>query len=63
MLDLRLPSGIFFALTGVILVVHSVILPGLRAPMTEANVNLYSGLVMLVFGGLLLTLAARGRRA
>jgi hypothetical protein len=63
MLDLRLPSGIFFALTGAILIVHSLVLPGLRAPMTNANVNLYSGLVMLVFGAALLLLAARSRRA
>jgi hypothetical protein len=63
MLDLRVPSGVFFALTGAILMVHSMILPGLRAPMTDANVNLYSGVVMLGFGALLLALAARGRRA
>ena len=63
MLDLRVPSGVFFALTGAILMVHSMILPGLRAPMTDANVNLYSGVVMLAFGALLLALAARGRRA
>jgi len=35
MLDLRIPSGVFFALTGAILIVHSMILPGLRAPMTN----------------------------
>jgi hypothetical protein len=63
MLDLRLPSGIFFALTGAILIVHSLIFPGLRARMTDANVNLYAGLAMLIFGGLLLGLAARSRRA
>lgn len=63
MLDLRVPSGIFFALTGAILIVHSMIFPGLRAPMTDANVNLYSGVVMLGFGALLLALAARSRRA
>jgi hypothetical protein len=63
MLDLRLPSGIFFALTGAILIVHSLIFPGLRARMTDANVNLYAGLAMLIFRGLLLGLAARSRRA
>ena len=63
MLDLRLPSGVFFALTGAILIVHSMILPGLRAPMSDANVNLYSGVVMLAFGAVLLGLAARSRRA
>lgn len=63
MLDLRLPSGIFFALTGAILIIYSVVSPALRAPMSSANVNLYSGLVMLAFGALLLALAGRSRRA
>jgi len=63
MLDLRVPSGVFFAIAGAILIVHSMILPGLRAPMTDANVNLYTGAVMLGFGALLLALAARSRRA
>jgi hypothetical protein len=31
--------------------------------MTNANVNLYSGVVMLAFGACLLALAARSRRA
>ena len=35
--------------------------PGNQAPLQEANVNLYSGLVMLVFGGFLLLLARRAR--
>ncbi len=63
MLDLRLPSGIFFALTGAILIIYSIAAPGLRAPMTPANVNLYAGLVMFVFGAFLLALAGRSRRA
>jgi hypothetical protein len=35
--------------------------PDTRAPLTEANVNLYCGLVMLAFGGLMLGLAWRAR--
>ena len=61
MLDLRLPSGLFFVLTGLILIVVGFGDP--RAAMTEANVDLYAGIVMLVFGGILLLLAARSRRA
>ncbi len=30
--DLRIPSGVFFALTGAILIVYSMILRGLCAP-------------------------------
>jgi hypothetical protein len=58
MLDLRIPSGLFFAALGVILV----LMPDLRAPLTVGNVNLYSGVFMLVFGGALLGLAWRGRK-
>ncbi|MCU1328967.1 MAG: hypothetical protein JWN34_4337 [Bryobacterales bacterium] len=61
MLDLRQPSGIFFSITGAILVGVSFTNP--HAAMTDANVDLYTGLAMLVFGGILLALAYRGRRA
>ena len=58
MLDLRIPSGLFFAALGVILV----FMPDLRAPLTVGNVNLYSGVFMLLFGGALLGLAWRARK-
>jgi len=61
MLDLRLPSGFFFAITGLILVATSFTQP--RAAMTEANVDLYTGLVMIAFAAILLLLALRSRRA
>jgi hypothetical protein len=59
MLDLRQPSGFFFAITGLILVAVSFTSP--HAAMTDANVDLYTGLAMVVFGGALLLLAYRGR--
>lgn len=59
MLDLRLPSGLFFAITGLILVVLGVASPGTRAAMTDANINLWAGAVMLTFGAVLLLLARR----
>jgi hypothetical protein len=62
MLDLRIPSGLFFAALGVILIAQSFISPGLRAPLTVGDVNLYSALFMLAFGGVLLLLARRGRK-
>ncbi len=62
MLDLRLPSGLFFAITGILLIVYSLIDTS-RAPMTAANVNLYVGAVMTAFGLLLLLLARRGKKA
>ena len=59
MWDLRTPSGWFFAILGLILCAVGVLFPGLRAPLTQANVNLYTGIAMLLFGGMLLWLARR----
>jgi hypothetical protein len=62
MLDLRQPSGLFFAITGLLLVIDSLI-DNTRAPMTTANINLYVGAIMTAFGLLLLLLARRGKKA
>jgi hypothetical protein len=59
MMDLRLPSGLFFTLLGLILVGMGVFAPETRAALTEVNVNLYTGLAMLVFGAFLLIMAKR----
>jgi hypothetical protein len=59
MMDLRLPSGLFFALMGVLLLAMGGLAPGARAPLSDANVNLYCGAVMLIFGGILLWLSRR----
>ena len=58
MLDLRIPSGWFFAIVGLILCGLGAF-SGARAALTDVNVNLYCGLVMLSFGALLLILARR----
>jgi uncharacterized membrane protein len=62
MLDLRIPTGWFFAIVGIILVTTGIFVPGERAALTEANVNLYCGLVMLAFGAVMLTLARRSAK-
>ena len=59
MLDLRIPTGWFFAIIGILLIGMGVFSPGERAALTEANVNLYCGIVMIAFGGLMLGLARR----
>jgi hypothetical protein len=59
MLDLRLPAGLFFGAVGLILTVSGLINPTNLAPLTPVNVNLYAGVVMLVFGTFLLVLARR----
>jgi len=62
MLDLRVPSGLFFLILGAIVLAVGLLQPDLRAPLTDVNVNLYSGLTMVVFGGFLLLLARRAVR-
>jgi len=58
-MDLRFPSGLFFTLLGLILTVMGLLSPGVRAPLTDVNVNLYAGITMLAFGAVLLLLARR----
>lgn len=58
MRDLRTPIGLFFALAGVILAVTGVVTEN-RAPLETANVNLYCGVSILIFGGVMLWLARR----
>jgi hypothetical protein len=59
MLDLRIPSGLFFAAIGIILLAMGLLNPEGRAPLTTTNINLYAGAVMLGFGALLLLLSRR----
>ncbi|HSB15466.1 MAG TPA: hypothetical protein VLE22_13490 [Bryobacteraceae bacterium] len=59
MWDLRTPSGWFFVILGVILCAVGIVSPGARAPLTDVNVNLYAGISMLLFGGILLWMARR----
>ena len=61
MLDLRIPTGAFFLLVGIILSGMGLFEPGARASLTDANVNLYCGAAMIGFGAILLALAWRGR--
>jgi hypothetical protein len=62
MLDLRVPSGCFFTVLGLILLGMGIFAPDTRAALSDANVNLYSGLSMLVFGLFMLMLAWRASR-
>jgi ABC-type antimicrobial peptide transport system permease subunit len=62
MLDLRVPSGWFFTVLGLILLGMGIFAPETRATLSDANVNLYSGLAMLVFGLFMLFMAWRASR-
>ena len=59
--DLRVPTGLLFSLLGILLLIYAVVRPGERAPLTEINLNLWCGMVLLVFGGVLLWLSRRAR--
>jgi len=59
MWDLRTPSGMFFALLGLILVMTGLLHPTARAPLLDFNVNIYAGAAMFLFGGCLLWLSKR----
>ncbi|HUA20325.1 MAG TPA: hypothetical protein VMB25_16370 [Bryobacteraceae bacterium] len=54
--DLRIPIGGFFTLVGAILAVTGVASGG-RARLESANINLYYGVALLVFGCVMLWLA------
>jgi len=62
MLDLRIPTGGFFLLAGVILLGVGILDPTARAALTDVNVNLYCGISMVVFGAFLLLLAFRAAK-
>lgn len=59
MWDLRTPSGLLFTIFGVLLCAYGIFSPGTRAPLAEANVNLYGGVMFLLVGVVLLVLAKR----
>lgn len=63
-LDLRLPIGLMFSIFGALLVLFGLVSD--QAIYTRSlgiNVNLWWGLVLLVFGVTMLGLARRGRSA
>jgi hypothetical protein len=55
MTDLRIPIALFFGIVGMILLAVT----GNRAPLTEAPVNLYTGVTMVLFAGVMAWLARR----
>ncbi len=63
-LDLRIPIGLLFGVLGVLLLIYGAATgPDLYRQSLGINVNAWWGLVMLVFGAVMLALAWRaGRR-
>ena len=64
-IDIRLPLGLLFLSLGAILLAYGILSnPDLYYQSLGINVNLYWGLVLLAFGGLMFALSRRrGRRA
>jgi hypothetical protein len=60
--DLRLPIGFLFSIFGAILVIYGFITPAESYRQSLGiNVNLYWGVVLCAFGGVMLTFAIRAR--
>jgi hypothetical protein len=60
-LDIRWPIGIMFTLIGTLLVIEGLI-TGPSAKSLNLNINLWWGVVLLVFGALMLLGATRSRK-
>ena len=63
--DLRLPIGILFSLFGLILTGYGLFTKGsdIYTKSLGHNINISWGIVQLVFGGFMLILAIRARKA
>ena len=60
--DLRLPIGVMFSLYGIILTIFGLVTTGNEMYATHSlniNINLIWGVVLLLFGGVMLFLALR----
>lgn len=63
--DLRLPIGILFSLFGLILTGFGLVTRGseIYEKSLKHNINIEWGIVLLVFGGVMLFLSLRGKSA
>jgi hypothetical protein len=56
-LDIKIPIGLMFTILGVILTIHGIVTGGNEAMYEQSlghNINLWSGLFMIAFGGFML---------
>jgi hypothetical protein len=58
-LDIKIPIGLMFATFGIILTIFGLVTNGdaMYTLSLNANVNLWSGIFMLVFGGFMLVIS------
>ncbi len=60
MLDIRIPIGLLFSILGVLLLAYGLGTlsdPDLYAKSLNININIWSGIIMTIFGGLMLAWA------
>jgi hypothetical protein len=65
MLDIRIPIGLLFSVLGVLLTIYGLTTGGnadMYAKSFSINVNLWSGIGMLVFGGIMLLTTKLGKK-
>ena len=58
-MDLRRVIGVFFVIVGLLLLT----VPGARAPLTQAPVNVYMAAITIVIGGVMWALSLRAPRS
>ena len=62
-LDIRLPIGSLFSIFGVLLIAYGAMSdPAIYQRSLGININLAWGIIMLVFGGVMLALGRRGTK-
>jgi len=57
--DLRVPIGSFFAILGILMLIAAALPAGGTAPLAPPHVDLYCGILNLLFGIIMLWLARR----
>lgn len=65
MLDIKLPIGLLFTIMGIILTIYGVITnsdAALYEKSLQININLWSGIIMLVFGITMLVLSKLNKK-
>ena len=65
MLDIKIPIGIMFSLFGIILTIYGIFTNGnavIYQKSFEININLWSGIGMIIFGGVMLALSKKNMK-
>jgi uncharacterized membrane protein len=65
-LDIKLPIGLIFTILGILFIVYGAFTASDVAFYDKAlgyNVNLYTGIIMLVFGAVMLALARKDKKS